>query len=131
MRYLSYSKRLELLKLYSSQKRRDSCSIINVWKIVEGLVPNLSDPITFSYHRGRTCVVYHAGAGRLGSSRYNNFRWRSIRMFNRLPKAISMVSSCSVVGFKSLLDSYLRNIVDFPCRSGFNNSLDGGDYLYG
>ena len=33
-------------------------------------------------------------------------------MFNRLPKAICMLSSCSVVGFKSKLDSYLRNIVD-------------------
>ena len=52
-------------------------------------------------------------------------------MFNRLPKAIQMLSSCSVVGFKSQLDSYLRNIVDFPCRPGFNNSLDGGDCLHG
>ena len=52
-------------------------------------------------------------------------------MFNRLPKSIRMLSSCSVVGFKSKLDSYLRNIVDLPCRPGFNNSLDGGDCLHG
>ena len=52
-------------------------------------------------------------------------------MFNILPKAIHMLSSCSVVGFKSQLDSYLKNIVDHPCRSGFNNSLDGGDCLHG
>ena len=51
-------------------------------------------------------------------------------MFNRLPKSIRMLS-CSVVGFKSKLDSYLRNIVDLPCQSGFNNSLDGGDCLHG
>ena len=63
--------------------------------------------------------------------KYNSFRWRSIRMFNRLPKSIRMLSSCSVVGFKSKLDSYLRNIVDLPCRPGFNNSLDGGDCLHG
>ena len=37
-------------------------------------------------------------------------------MFNRLTKAICMLSSCSVVGFKSQLDSYLRNIVDLPCH---------------
>ena len=42
-----------------------------------------------------------------------------------------MLSSCSVVGFKSKLDSYLRNIVDLPCRPGFNNSLDGADCLHG
>ena len=52
-------------------------------------------------------------------------------MFNRLPKAIRMLSSCSVVGFKSQLNSYLRNIVDIPCRHGFNISLDGGDCLGG
>ena len=55
----------------------------------------------------------------------------SLRMFNRLPKAIRMLSSCSVVGFKLKLDSYLRNIVDLTWRSGFNNSLDGGDCLHG
>ena len=104
-----------------------------MWKIVEGLVPNLSDPITCSLsdRRGRTCIIYHAGVFRLGTLKYNNFRWQSIRMFNRLPKAICMLSSCSVVRFKSQLASYLRNIVDLPCRPGFNNSLDGGDCLHG
>ena len=104
MRDFSYSKRLEILKLYSLQRRRERYSIIYVWKIIEGLVPNLSDPIT-----------YHL----------------SIRMFNRLPKCIRMLSSCSVIRFKSELDSYLRNIVDLPCLPGFNNSLDGGDCLHG
>ena len=132
IRDFSYSKRLETLKLYSLQRRRERYSIIYVWKIVEGLVPNLSDPITCSLsdRRGRTCIVYHAGAGRLGTLKYNSFRWRSIRMFNRLPKCISMLSSCSV-RFKSELDSYLRNIVDLPCQPGFNNSLDGGECLHG
>ena len=38
-------------------------------------MPNLSDPITcsFSDRRGRTCVVCHSGAGRLGSLKYNSF----------------------------------------------------------
>ena len=52
-------------------------------------------------------------------------------MFNRLPKAIRMPSSCSVVGFKSQLDSYLRNLVDLPGQPGYNNSLDSGDFLHG
>ena len=52
-------------------------------------------------------------------------------MFNRLAKAIHVRSSCSVVGFKSQLDYYLRNIVVLPCHAGFNNSLDGGNCLHG
>ena len=65
----SYSKRLETLKLYSLQRRRDRYSIIYLWKIVDGLVPNLSDPITCSLsdRRGRICIVYHTGVGRLGT----------------------------------------------------------------
>ena len=55
----------------------------------------------------------------------------AVKRFNRLPKAICMLSSCSVVGFKSQLVSYLRNIVDFPCRPGINHSLDGVDCLHG
>ena len=57
--YATYSKRLETLKLYSLQRRRDRYSIIYVWKIVEGLVPNLYYPITCSLsdRRGRTCIV--------------------------------------------------------------------------
>ena len=52
-------------------------------------------------------------------------------MFNRLTKAIRMPSSCSVIGFMSQLDSYLRNIVHLSCYPGFNNSLVGEDCLHG
>ena len=52
-------------------------------------------------------------------------------MFNVFPKPIRVMSCCSLVGFKSQPDSYLRNIVDLPCQPGFNNSLDGGDCLHG
>ena len=61
---------------------KERYGIIYVRKIVKGLVPNLSDPIicslSFSDRRGRTCIVCHSGAGRLGTLKYNSFRWRSI-----------------------------------------------------
>ena len=40
-------------------------------------------------------------------------------MFNKLPKYVRIVSSCSVDKFKSQLDKHLRNIVDLPCQSGW------------
>ena len=49
-------------------------------------------------------------------------------MFNKSPKYVHIVSSCSVDKFKSQLDKHLRNILDLPCQPGFNNSLDGGHY---
>ena len=42
---LSYTERLTVLKLYSLQRRRERYIIIYVWKILEGLVPNLNPPI--------------------------------------------------------------------------------------
>ena len=113
-----YDERLKLLNLYSVQRRRDRYQIIYLWKIIEGLVPNLSAPITCTYseRRGRSCVVSHVNMGRLGTLSYNSFRWRSIRMFNKLPKYVRIVSSCSIDGFKSQLDKHLRSIVDLPCR---------------
>ena len=39
---LSYTERLTVLKLYSLQRRKGIYIIIYVWKILEGLVPNLS-----------------------------------------------------------------------------------------
>ena len=57
MRDLSYSDRLLRLNLYSLQRRRERYCIIYVWKIIEGLVPNFTSPITcsFSERRGRYC----------------------------------------------------------------------------
>ena len=49
MCFISYSKSSEILKLYSLQRRREIYGIIYVWKIIEGMVPNLSDPITCSF----------------------------------------------------------------------------------
>ena len=88
-----YDERLKLLNLYSVQRRRDRYQIIDL------LVPNLSTPITCTYseRRGRSCVVSHVNMGRLGTLSYNSFRWRSIRMFNKLPKYVHIVSYCSEV----------------------------------
>ena len=84
---------------------------------------------THSERRGSYCVVSHVNIGRSGTLAYTSFRWRAIRLFNSLPKFITCTTSCSVYGFKHTLDSYLMNIVDNPCVSGFNNSLDGGDCI--
>ena len=45
MEGLSYPERLTVLKLYSLQRRRETYIMIYVWKILEGLVPNLFHPI--------------------------------------------------------------------------------------
>jgi hypothetical protein len=127
---LPYHERLKCLRLYSLQRRRERYCIIYVWKIIEGLVPNFTTPIncTHSNRRGRSCAVSHVNVGRHGTLAYNSFRWRSIRLFNKLPTQLRSLSTCSTDRFKSQLDIYLKTIPDLPSQPGINNSLDGGDH---
>ena len=75
MNYIPYHERLNSLGLYSLQRRRERYCIIYIWKIIEGLAPNFSNPITstFSGRRGRSCVIFHANVGRIGTLAYNIF----------------------------------------------------------
>ena len=123
MRDLSYHEILQALRLYSPQRRRE--------RYIEIKAQNLSDPIlcNFSDRRGRSCVISHVNTGRQGTLAYNSFRWRAIRLFNSLPKSIRDITNCSVCSFKQRLDRYFNSISDLPCSPGYNNSLDGGDFV--
>ena len=126
MECLSYPERLTVLKLYSLQRRSERYIIIYVWKILEGLVPNLFPPIcTNTLDR----IMSHMNVGRLGTLEYNSFRWRAIRLLNQLPLFVRNTTVCSIHSFKKQLDSYLSTVPDSPCQPGFNNSLEHGDYL--
>ena len=75
MNYMPYHERLKSLGLFSLQRRRGRYCIIYIWKIIEGLAPNFSYPITsiFSGPRGRSCVISYVNVGRVGTLAYNNF----------------------------------------------------------
>ena len=79
---LPYTKKLKMLNLNSLHRRRERYCIIYLWKILEGLGPNFSDPIvcSFSNRRGRSCIVSHVNPGRQGTLAFNSFRWCSIRI---------------------------------------------------
>ena len=49
MRPLSYDDRLKSLHLYSVQRRFERYTIIYIWKILESMVPNLSQPNYISF----------------------------------------------------------------------------------
>ena len=49
MRPLSYEDRLKSLHLYTVQLRFERYTIIYIWKILESMVPNLPQPITYHF----------------------------------------------------------------------------------
>ena len=127
MNDMPYHERLKSLGLYSLQRRRERNCNIYIWKIIEGLAPNLSNPVTstVSERRGRSCVISHVNVGRVSTLAYNSFRSHSTRLFNSLPIHLRSISSCSVLRFKTQHDIFLGCVEDLPCLPGFNNSLDG------
>ena len=103
MCYLSYSKCIEVLKLYSLQRRSERYGIIYVWKVVEGLVPNHSDPITcsFSDRRGITCVVCHITSWDLF---YKLFTGNTIELTLSFPNSNIFILSQTFFGSLPLLN---------------------------
>ena len=72
MNDMPYHERVKSLGLYFLQRRSERYCIIYIWKIIEGLAPNFSNPITstFSGRRGRSCVISHVNVGRIGTLSY-------------------------------------------------------------
>ena len=127
---LPYEYRLQQLKLYSLQCRRDRYQIIYIWKIMESLVANLDPPIAVSTSSrlGKMCVkstVPHGHTGTLVSV-YNSFRSNGIRLFNSLPPAIRNITETDVNISKQNLDHFLHSdsVTDEPCKPFSDNSID-------
>ena len=113
---LDYWEQLKILKLYSLQRRRERYICIYVWKILEGLVPNFGIASTYSYRRGRSCVIplVRTASSRIKSIRFASMGINGPRLFNHLPHGVRDMSGCSVETFKKALDTHLGTIPDEP-----------------
>ena len=118
----NYWERLVLLKLYSLQRRRERYIMIYVWKILEGLVPNMASPITTtnSPRHGRMCNVnVRRKHSRIATLINSSLSVHGCRLFNSLPKDISNVN---INFLKNKLDQFLSSIPDEPQTIGYTLS---------
>lgn len=126
---MNYWERLKELKLYSLQRRRERYLVIYVWKILEGLVPNVGLIPNNHPRRGRLCYIKRTEATtqRMETVAYNCFSKNGARLFNAVPKAIRKLSGVKTDYFKLRLDRWLATISDEPPTPGYpstaNNSL--------
>ena len=125
---LNYWERLSALNLYSLERRRERYRIIYTWKIIEGLVPNISTVESRkvqayqSSRYGRYCAIPPLIASR--NSKVNNEIENSLivcgpKLFNVLPECIRNLNNCSIQTFKGQLDKFLMNIRDEPILPGY------------
>ena len=130
----NYWDRLENLKLYSLERRRERYIIMYVWKVMMGRVAN-STNLEFKEHicLGRQCVVKKINTramARIKTIKDNTFSNRGAKLFNALPSALRNLNEVSLENFKARLDKFLATIPDqpvlpgYPIRTASNSIID-------
>ena len=119
--YLSYGERLKYLQIYSLERRRDRYCIIYVWKVIQGLAPNLlgGDKIKCvdsNPRLGRYCQLPPLNKKApmyVQTMRENSFSVYGPRLYNELTPEIRNYNGTSET-FKRKLDKYLASVKDRP-----------------
>ena len=126
-----YIDRLDSLKLYSQERRRERYQIIFIWKISQGLVQGYDLEFSSSDRRGRMTVPRvvdrHAPAA-VRRAREASLGVKGARIFNLLPVWIRTLNGVTVDQFKTQLDQFLTGVPDQPTipgrhRAATTNSL--------
>ena len=124
--HLNYWQRLRHLNLQSLERRRERYQLIYVFKIVNGIVPNL-DNCRFEIktietgRRGRLCLIPPVNtnaSARLKSIADNSFAVKGARLFNVLPKKLRDLEG-GPDSFKASLDTFLSKVRDQPFSPGY------------
>ena len=129
---MSYVERLKKLRLFSLERRRDRFRIIYVWRIINGLSPNLSDLrykiITkINLRRGLECKipVLNRSANRTNSLQTladGSFAVAGPKLFNCIDRDIREYSG-PLSGFKNKLDRFLWTVPDVPVVIGQSQEI--------
>ena len=96
--------------------------VLFLWKVSQGLVKGFEISFTEKLRRrGRTAVVAtvpKSSPASVRKARECTLAIRGARIFNLLPAAIRNHDSNQVDTFKTMLDTYLRQVPDQPTVSG-------------
>ena len=117
LKYENYWRRLDLLKMYSQERRMERYRVIYMWKILEGYAPNCGVKTTEESARlGRRCEIPKlAKNGRMAiqTLREQSFQVNGARLFNCIPLKIRSIKQDQDL-FKLELDKFLSSIPDQP-----------------
>ena len=129
LKEIDYWERLKRLKLLSLQRRRERYSIIQVWKIKNGLAPNSIGMTFYESARLGTKVripPFNFRAQMSFSTAYDDsFGVKAARLWNILPKRVN--TDTTLESFKISLGDFMLNFPDKPPVVGYtppnSNSL--------
>ena len=131
LRDKTYRERLQELRLYSQERRRERYAIIFIWKIAMGLVDGYNLPITSHVRRGRLCEVKNiprSAPTPVQRAVEASLAVKGARLFNMMPANVRNIDSTKINVFKRALDNFLVTIPDEPTvedqgRAAQTNSL--------
>ena len=127
---LNYWGRLQLLRLYSQERRRERYMVCFLWKLSCGLVSGYDLQWQWSDRRGRYAVPAPLARGAPAAvrrARECSLGVRGARLFNLLPASLRNETG-NFIKFKKHLDIFLSGVPDQPtvpglARAAASNSL--------
>ena len=133
---LTYWERLENLKLFSLERRRERYAILYIYKIFLGLVPNFeSERWSFKFkwnpRRGLLCdvpAINTSATAKVRTMVEGSFAVRGPRLFNCIPVKIRS-ENLSVVSFKRHLDEFLSKVDDKPSFPNYSLQVPSNSLL--
>ena len=142
---LNYHERLDKMKLYSLERRRERFMIINAWRQIEGHTENILGLETKTDRNGRRILpsklLTKANASRIKMRHKtlirNSFVVKTGRLFNAVHKDIRDIRGVSLRTFKDKLDAWLSRVPDTPKIDGYgamvaadtNSIIDQANYV--
>ena len=101
MEGLDYAQRLKKLHMYSIQRRNERFKILYLYKIKEGLVPNVSNKYKLYFTESRLGILCKIPRfrprGKARKARDNSFAWTACNLWNSLPKCVRGIAGESLV----------------------------------
>ena len=132
LKSVDYWEKLQLLQLYSQERRRERYLIIFIWKISQGLISGYNVPFNWNNRTGRWAIPATIACSRAPASiklaKENSLRVKGCRLFNLLPAVLRNANHGDTLMFKNNLDHFLSTIPDQPTvpgltRAAVTNSL--------
>ena len=116
----NYHQRLQALKLYSLQRRRERFVIITMHKMAIGLTKNFLNLSFYdSKRQGKNCrIKLSKASGHIKTVRNNYFTAVGPSLYNSVPKHIKEQNKLTV--FKKRLDKWLQSLPDEPPLPNYN-----------
>ena len=131
---LTYWEKLQTLRVYSQERRRERYIVIFIWKLSQGLVEGYS--ISFSPCSSRTgrkaepAAVSRTSPACVRNAREGTLAVKGVGLFNALPMHIRNSDHGDTPMFKNHLDIYLSNIPDQPTIAGLVRGAQSNGLLH-